>query len=167
MAEVPGLNDFVGCKACHTDQRVGSDHIWQQIVDDPVAWAAGTAPDTVKYAYTANLMNDTHMSHAMEFEYPQSMSNCATCHAGHLAEITVDANFTPGDLQELPPGDTQHHHAGRPRARADDASRARPPPRRTTPPSTSTPPRPAACTGCQVGGLGKSFAASSTPATTR
>ena len=103
MAKVPGLNDFVGCKACHTDQRVGSDHIWQQIVDDPVAWAAGTAPDKVKYAYTANLKNDTHMSHAMEFEYPQSMANCATCHAGHLAEIMVDANFKPETCKSCHP----------------------------------------------------------------
>jgi len=95
MAVVPGLADFVGCKACHTDQRVGSDHVWQQIVDDPAAWAAGTAPDTTKYAYVASVMNDTHMSHAMEFEYPQSMSGCSTCHAGHLAEITADAKFVP------------------------------------------------------------------------
>ena len=103
MAVVPGVNDFVGCKACHTDQRVGSDHVWQQIVDDPAAWAAGTDPDTAKYAYVANVMNDTHMSHAMEFDYPQSMSNCNTCHAGHLAEISADAKFTPATCKSCHP----------------------------------------------------------------
>jgi OmcA/MtrC family decaheme c-type cytochrome len=38
-------------------------------------------------------MNDVHMSHAMEFLYPQSMSNCATCHEGKLDAILTDANF--------------------------------------------------------------------------
>lgn len=39
-------------------------------------------------------MNDTHMSHAMEFPYPQSMANCATCHEGKLDMILADENFT-------------------------------------------------------------------------
>jgi OmcA/MtrC family decaheme c-type cytochrome len=38
-------------------------------------------------------MNDVHMSHAMEFAYPQSMANCATCHDGKLNLILTDANF--------------------------------------------------------------------------
>ena len=38
-------------------------------------------------------MNDVHMSHAMEFPYPQSMSNCVTCHEGKLDAILTDANF--------------------------------------------------------------------------
>jgi len=38
-------------------------------------------------------MNDVHMSHAMEFPYPQKMSNCTTCHEGHMAEITADKFF--------------------------------------------------------------------------
>jgi hypothetical protein len=38
-------------------------------------------------------MNDVHMSHAMEFPYPQSMSNCVTCHEGKLDKILTDANF--------------------------------------------------------------------------
>jgi hypothetical protein len=38
-------------------------------------------------------MNDVHMSHAMEFEYPQSMANCVTCHEGKLGTILTDANF--------------------------------------------------------------------------
>ena len=40
-------------------------------------------------------MNDTHNSHAMEFAYPQSMSNCVQCHAGKLDAILTDANFRP------------------------------------------------------------------------
>ena len=39
-------------------------------------------------------MNDTHMSHAMEFAYPQSMANCVTCHEGKLDAVLTDANFT-------------------------------------------------------------------------
>jgi OmcA/MtrC family decaheme c-type cytochrome len=53
-----------------------------------------TAAEKAQYAYTANVMNDVHMSHAMEFPYPQSMMNCATCHEGKLDMITGDANFT-------------------------------------------------------------------------
>jgi OmcA/MtrC family decaheme c-type cytochrome len=34
------------------------------------------------------------MSHAMEFPYPQSMANCATCHEGKLDVVLSDANFT-------------------------------------------------------------------------
>jgi OmcA/MtrC family decaheme c-type cytochrome len=39
-------------------------------------------------------MNDVHMSHAMEFPYPQSMANCATCHEGKLDTTLADENFT-------------------------------------------------------------------------
>jgi OmcA/MtrC family decaheme c-type cytochrome len=39
-------------------------------------------------------MNDVHMSHAMEFPYPQSMSNCVTCHEGKLDKVLADVNFT-------------------------------------------------------------------------
>ena len=46
-----------------------------------------------KYAYTTSLMNDVHMSHAMEFPYPQSMSTCSTCHEGKLDTVLSDANF--------------------------------------------------------------------------
>jgi len=53
-----------------------------------------TPAELAKYAYKTRLMNDVHMSHAMEFEYPQSMANCATCHAGKLGTILTDANFT-------------------------------------------------------------------------
>ena len=49
--------------------------------------------EEAQYAYTANIMNDVHMSHAMEFPCPQSMSTCATCHEGKLDLILTDANF--------------------------------------------------------------------------
>jgi OmcA/MtrC family decaheme c-type cytochrome len=39
-------------------------------------------------------MNDVHMSHAMEFPYPQSMSSCVTCHEGKLDAVLSDENFT-------------------------------------------------------------------------
>ncbi len=29
------LGDFAACKSCHYDDRAGTDHIWQQMVDDP------------------------------------------------------------------------------------------------------------------------------------
>jgi len=53
-----------------------------------------TDDEKVLYAYTANVMNDTHMSHAMEFPYPQSMANCVTCHEGKLDVVLTDDNFT-------------------------------------------------------------------------
>jgi len=99
MAKVSGLPDFEACKNCHYDTRVGSDQGWQILVDNPARYAqiqagdAITAAEKTKYAYTANVMNDVHMSHAMEFPYPQSMSNCATCHEGKLNQILTDANF--------------------------------------------------------------------------
>ena len=50
-------------------------------------------------------MNDVHMSHAMEFPYPQSMSNCVTCHEGKLDTVLVGCELHGGDLQELSPRD--------------------------------------------------------------
>ena len=98
QAHVANLPDFASCKACHTDQRKGSDAAWYLLVDDPAAYAAQdgvpTADQLVKYAYTANVMNDTHNSHAFEFAYPQSMANCVTCHEGKLNLVLTDANFT-------------------------------------------------------------------------
>jgi OmcA/MtrC family decaheme c-type cytochrome len=99
MAKVSGLPDFEACKNCHYDTRVGSDQGWQILADNPARYAqilagdAMTAAEKTKYAYTASVMNDTHMSHAMEFPYPQSMSNCATCHEGKLNKVLTDANF--------------------------------------------------------------------------
>jgi hypothetical protein len=93
-ATVANLPDFAACKTCHYDSRNGGHGAWQQMLDDPYAWATGVTPDPVKYKYTANVMNDVHMSHAMEFPYPQSMANCNTCHEGKLARVINDKTFT-------------------------------------------------------------------------
>ena len=92
-AVVDGLSDFAACKECHFDDRKGSHLDWQQMVDQPYQWATGVAPDPVKYAYKASVMQDTHQTHAMEFPYPMSMANCTTCHKGKLDKILTDANF--------------------------------------------------------------------------
>ncbi len=90
--EVANLPDFGACKSCHYDDRNGGHPDWQYMVDEPFNWATGEAA-TADYAYKATLMNDVHMSHAMEFPYPMSMSNCNTCHEDKLDQILVDANF--------------------------------------------------------------------------
>jgi hypothetical protein len=89
------LPDFAACKGCHYDTRTGGHEDWQYMGDDPEGWATG-APSTVDYAYIANVMNDTHMSHAFEFPYPQSLANCATCHFGgdNLERTLANENFT-------------------------------------------------------------------------
>ena len=93
VAEVDPLPDFAACKSCHYDTRNGGHTDWQYMVDEPFNWATGVA-ETADYSYTANVMNDTHMSHAMEFPYPMSMSNCNTCHEGKLDRVISDATFT-------------------------------------------------------------------------
>ncbi|MGI9235490.1 MAG: multiheme c-type cytochrome [Woeseiaceae bacterium] len=92
-AEVAGIPDFQACKVCHNDAGDGGHIEWQYMVDAPLDWATGVAP-TADYSYKRSVMNDTHMSHAMEFPYPQSIANCSTCHAGKLAEVTDNSNFT-------------------------------------------------------------------------
>ncbi len=92
-AEAAGIPDFAACKSCHYDDRNGSHSDWQYMVDEPFNWATGVA-ETADYSYLATIMNDTHMSHAMEFPYPMSMSNCNTCHEGKLDRVITDANFT-------------------------------------------------------------------------
>jgi hypothetical protein len=93
--------DFYTCKACHLDNGEGGHFEWQLMVNDPPLAAAYLAGETeltpeqqTQYAYNTSLMNDVHMSHAMEFPYPQSMANCVTCHEGKLDTILTDANFT-------------------------------------------------------------------------
>jgi len=48
-------------------------------------------------------MNDVHMSHAMEFPYPQSMANCVTCHEGKLDVALADENFTVATCKSCHP----------------------------------------------------------------
>jgi len=96
--------DFYTCKACHLDNGEGGHFEWQLLVDDPekaVEWLESdedlsifTPEQLDLYAYKTSLMNDVHMSHAMEFPYPQSMSSCVTCHEGKLDTVLADANFT-------------------------------------------------------------------------
>jgi OmcA/MtrC family decaheme c-type cytochrome len=92
-ATVEGVPDFAACKSCHYDDRNGGHTDWQYMVDEPLNWATGV-PETQDYSYKANIMNDVHMSHAMEFPYPQSAANCSTCHAGKLTAVLDDSNFT-------------------------------------------------------------------------
>ncbi len=93
-------NDFYTCKVCHLDNGEGGHFEWQLLVSDPplaASYLAGktelTPEQKAQLAYPTTLMNDVHMSHAMEFPYPQSMSNCSTCHEGKLDAILTDANF--------------------------------------------------------------------------
>lgn len=96
-AQVANIPDFAACKSCHYDDRSGGHEEWQYMVDDPFNWATDGLPAATveaKYAYDATVMNDTHMSHAMEFPYPQSAANCSTCHEGKLSTILADSYFT-------------------------------------------------------------------------
>ncbi|MCB9652543.1 MAG: hypothetical protein H6729_00230 [Deltaproteobacteria bacterium] len=109
---VAGLGDFVSCKGCHYDTRNGGHQDWQLLVDKPADFVANgvTAQDRIDYAYKATVMNDTHMAHAMEFPYPQSIANCVTCHEGKLETLLVDANFTRETCKSCHPltGDPDH-----------------------------------------------------------
>jgi OmcA/MtrC family decaheme c-type cytochrome len=106
-AEVAGIPDFSACKTCHYSGRNGFLASLQWMVDDPLAWATTAGPVPPEYTYEGSIMNDTHMAHAMEFPYPQSMQNCATCHGeltdatgavipgtDKLAVVLDDSNFT-------------------------------------------------------------------------
>jgi OmcA/MtrC family decaheme c-type cytochrome len=97
-AQVENLPDFAACKSCHYDTRGGGHEDWQYMVDQPLNWGTAGLPEAeveALYAYTANIMNDAHMSHAKEFPYPMSMANCATCHEDKLSPgVLDDANFT-------------------------------------------------------------------------
>jgi OmcA/MtrC family decaheme c-type cytochrome len=97
--------DMYTCKACHLDNGEGGHFVWQLLVDDTERaaelWALAPGDveslmdntEKAKYAYKTRLMNDVHMSHAMEFEYPQSMATCNTCHEGKIDKILTDNNF--------------------------------------------------------------------------
>ncbi|MHC4681859.1 MAG: multiheme c-type cytochrome [Planctomycetota bacterium] len=95
--------DFILCKACHMENTEGGHYEWQLLVDDPekaVEWLHSdedtsifTPEQLAQLEYAPSLMNDVHMSHAMEFPYPQSMANCVTCHEGKLDTVLSDDNF--------------------------------------------------------------------------
>ena len=101
-AEVAGTPDFAACKVCHNDDGLGGHPDWQYMVDEPFNWATGVAA-TADYTYFRSIMNDVHMSHAMEFPYPMSMQNCSTCHEGNEAAVTADAFFTPETCKSCHP----------------------------------------------------------------
>ena len=94
------VTEFYTCKGCHTDTRNGGHQDWQILYDDPARYAEivngspMTDAEKAKYAYKAKLMNDVHMSHNMEFGYPQSMASCVTCHANKLDQVLADSQFT-------------------------------------------------------------------------
>ncbi len=106
---VAGLDDFASCKICHFDTGNGGHQAWQLLVDDPATYALQggvlTAAQKTYYAYKKTVMNDTHMSHSMEFAYPQSMANCITCHDGNMAAVTDPANFIAGTCKSCHPID--------------------------------------------------------------
>jgi OmcA/MtrC family decaheme c-type cytochrome len=130
-AEVAGIPDFAACKVCHFDDRDGGHEDWQILVADPERWAelhsgsgpwydgtggSLTAAEEATYAYKASLMNDVHMSHSMEFPYPQSMANCATCHEGKLTTTLADEFFVVETCKSChpvtePTGGTDSHRA--------------------------------------------------------
>jgi OmcA/MtrC family decaheme c-type cytochrome len=105
-AQIDGdpATDFYTCKACHLDNTEGGHLEWQLLVNDPEKaieylesdedLSIFTPEELEMYAYTPSLMNDVHMSHAMEFPYPQSMANCVTCHEGKLDAVLSDESFT-------------------------------------------------------------------------
>jgi len=108
--------DFLTCKVCHIDNAEGGHYEWQLLVNDPPLAAKFLAePDEEKalelltedqkkaMAYNPSVMNDVHMSHSMEFPYPQSMSNCVTCHEGKLDRILADENFTGATCKSCHP----------------------------------------------------------------
>ena len=123
QATVAGLSDFVACKACHTDFKRGTDAGWYVLADNTAAWVAANETLTpamkLQYAYTANLMNDTHNSHAFEFGYPQSVANCVTCHEdpanpGQMnANVLTDANFDGKVCKSCHPTTSTTDTAGR------------------------------------------------------
>ncbi|HEU0296753.1 MAG TPA: hypothetical protein VFR47_28710 [Anaerolineales bacterium] len=102
--------DFITCKACHLDNTAGGHFEWQLLVDNPELAAEVlegkvelTDAQKAQYGYKTTLMNDVHMSHAMEFPYPQSMSNCVTCHEGKLDKVLSDAKFTVATCKSCHP----------------------------------------------------------------
>jgi OmcA/MtrC family decaheme c-type cytochrome len=131
-AVVDGLTDFAACKECHYDDpNSGGHRDWQWMVDEPYEWATLTAPpDPSKYNYRRSVMQDTHQTHAMEFPYPMSMANCATCHQGQakLDAILADENFTAETCKSCHPVEGKDAWKGQKYYQASgDGGRARAP----------------------------------------
>jgi len=118
-AEVDNLGDFGACKVCHLDDKAGGHFAWQLLAEDPATYAEFAAIEAAggdsirdqisadatlaaQYAYNRTVMNDVHMSHAMEFPYPMSIANCLTCHPD-LTNVTTDANFVAGTCKSCHP----------------------------------------------------------------
>ena len=70
-------NAYYTCKACHLDNGEGGHFMWQLLVDDPQLiitleeeygedWEESGDARLAPYAYKTSVMNDVHMSHAME-----------------------------------------------------------------------------------------------------
>jgi OmcA/MtrC family decaheme c-type cytochrome len=94
--------DFIMCKSCHMENTEGGHYEWQLLAEGNekvVPWlhdedtSIFTAEELASLEYAPTLMNDVHMSHAMEFPYPQSMSTCVTCHEGKLDVILTEEFF--------------------------------------------------------------------------
>jgi hypothetical protein len=96
VAQAGNLPEFAPCAACHFAGREGGHVEWQLSQDDPEFWSGATTVQKpgIDYSYEATAMGDTHISHAMELPYPQSMANCIVCHDGKLDMILTDATFT-------------------------------------------------------------------------
>jgi len=112
--------DFISCKACHMENAEGGHYEWQLLVDDPekaVEWldtdedtSIFTPEQLAQLEYNMSLMNDVHMSHAMEFPYPQSMSNCIVCHEDKLDVILTDENFNMETCRSCHPRTGSEEH---------------------------------------------------------
>jgi OmcA/MtrC family decaheme c-type cytochrome len=167
QAHVAGLPDFVSCKACHFDNKGGIDYNLQLAQSDPALMLerqalppVGGEPDwgttvETKYAYNMTVMNDTHMSHAMEFAYPQSMANCTTCH--DVSKILIEANFTPATCRSCHP-ETVAANAQVTAGRAPALSAIMPASVHTGVNISATAPA-NACNGCHGDGSSRSFKA--------
>jgi len=149
--------DFFTCKACHIDNVEGGHFEWQLEVNDPPLWAtyrggdgpALTPAQEAQYAYATRLMNDVHMSHAMEFPYPQSMSNCVVCHEGKLGTILVADNFVGETCLSCHPVDGQ---GGTARGQAPALATIMPAAFHGGSPPDETYIKTTACNGCHTAG---------------
>ena len=90
QARVAGLTDFVACKACHTDQRVGSDSDWQMLRRRS---RRATPPGPTGGDVDADRADDEVRLHGERHER----------HA-HVARDGVRLPAVDGELRDLPRG---------------------------------------------------------------